>query len=56
MTVETLDLPESATGHSISHSAAVHVIDQEGDLVMKFRFDAEPEDMARGVQQLLEGT
>lgn len=56
VTVETLDLPESATGHSISHSAAVHVIDQEGDLVMKFRFDAEPEDMAEGVQQLLEGT
>ncbi len=53
--VRRLDLPESATGHSISHSAAVWVVDERRDLVMKFSFAATPEDMIAGVRMLLEG-
>lgn len=53
--VRRLDLPESATGHSISHSAAVWVVDEQRNLVMKFSFAATPEDMIAGVRQLLEG-
>lgn len=53
--VQRIELPESATGHSISHSAAIWVVDGERNLVMKFSFDATPEDIAAGVRQLLRG-
>jgi len=54
VTVKRLELPDSATGHSISHSASTWVVDQDGELTMKLRFDADPEDMVRGVRQVLD--
>jgi len=52
--VQRLDLPESATQHSISHSASVFVVDDEQQLVMKLGFDATDEDIVKGILELLD--
>jgi protein SCO1/2 len=52
--VKRLDLPQSATRHSISHPASIFVIDGNDELVMKLAFDADPEDIVEGVTELLE--
>ncbi len=52
--VDEVKLSGSATEHSISHSTATYVVDGDGNLVMKFSFDAQPVDMARGIRELLE--
>jgi len=52
--VRRLEQPESATGHSISHSASVFVVDQSDRLVMRLAFDATDDDIVAAVLQLLE--
>jgi protein SCO1/2 len=52
--VQRLELPESATQHSISHSASVFVVDANEQLVMKLAFDATDEDIVKGILQLLD--
>jgi protein SCO1/2 len=52
--VKRLDLPESATQHSISHPASIFVVDDRDELVMKLAFDADPEDIVEGVTEVLE--
>jgi protein SCO1/2 len=52
--VRHVELPESATTHSISHSASIFVVDDEEKLVMKLAFDATSDDIVHGILQLLE--
>jgi protein SCO1/2 len=52
--VQKVDLPESATAHSISHSASVFVVNRDEELVMRLAFDATDEDIVKGVLELLE--
>ena len=52
--VKRLNLPQSATQHSISHPASIFVIDDNDELVMKLAFDADPEDIVEGVTEVLE--
>ncbi|MCW5882065.1 MAG: SCO family protein [Anaerolineae bacterium] len=47
------DLPGSALGYTIDHTAFVHVIDQSGRWREQFPFGASAEDMAGDVRQLI---
>jgi len=48
-----VDLPGSAMGYAIDHSAAIYLIDPEGKLRLLFRHTARPARIASGMRQLL---
>ncbi|NWG87317.1 MAG: SCO family protein [Hydrogenophilaceae bacterium] len=48
-----VDLPGSAMGYAIDHSAAIYLIDPKGKLRLLFRHTANPERIAESIRKLL---
>jgi protein SCO1/2 len=50
---QRLELPTSATTHSISHSSAVYVLDKDGFLRLKIPFTEKPDEAAQDILRLM---
>jgi len=50
---QRVELTQSATGHSISHSTSMYVLDADGMLRLKIPFTEKPEDAAQDILRLM---